>query len=46
MKIARTLAERLRTSNDMVEGFFSNPNKAILEFKTRLLKIQTMLQMM
>ncbi len=42
--IAITLVERLRTSNDIVEGFFSNPNKAILEFKTRLLKIQTMLQ--
>jgi CRP/FNR family cyclic AMP-dependent transcriptional regulator len=44
LKIARTLAERLRKSNDLVEGMFSNPNKAILELKTRLLKIQTMLR--
>jgi CRP-like cAMP-binding protein len=44
MKIARALAERLRASNDVVEGLFSNPNKAILEFKTRLMKIQTMLR--
>ncbi len=43
MKIACALAERLRASNDVVEDFFSNPNKAIVEFKTRLLKIQTML---
>lgn len=43
LKIARTLADRLRTSNDLVEGIFSNPNKAIVELKTRLLKIQTML---
>lgn len=42
--IAIALTNRLRKSNDIVEGFFSNPNKAILEFKTRLLKIQTMLQ--
>ncbi|RJP17149.1 MAG: cyclic nucleotide-binding domain-containing protein [Candidatus Abyssobacteria bacterium SURF_5] len=42
--IAAALTERLRRSNDVVEDFFSNPNKAILEFKTRLLKIQTMLQ--
>jgi CRP/FNR family cyclic AMP-dependent transcriptional regulator len=42
-KIARTLSNRLRISNDLVEGIFSNPNKAIVELKTRLLKIQTML---
>jgi CRP-like cAMP-binding protein len=42
-KIAGTLGERLRDSNDLVEGIFSNPNKTILELKTRLLKIQTML---
>ena len=43
LKIARTLSDRLRTSNDMLEGIFSNPNRAIVELKTRLLKIQTML---
>jgi CRP-like cAMP-binding protein len=43
MKIARALGKRLRDSNDLVEGIFSNPNKTILELKTRLLKIQTML---
>jgi len=43
MKIARTLGERLRASNDIVEGIYSNPNKTILELKTRLMKIQTML---
>ncbi|MBI4832081.1 MAG: cyclic nucleotide-binding domain-containing protein [Candidatus Lindowbacteria bacterium] len=43
MKIARSLSQRLRASNDVVEGFFSNPNKAIVEFKTRLMKIQAML---
>ena len=42
--IAIALTQRLRNSNDVVENFFSNPNKAILEFKTRLLKIRTMLQ--
>ena len=44
MKIARELGKRLRDSNDIVEGIFSNPNKTILELKTRLLKIQTMLR--
>ena len=29
--------------NDLVENIFSNPNKAILELKTRLFKIQAML---
>ncbi|MBI5117978.1 cyclic nucleotide-binding domain-containing protein [Candidatus Poribacteria bacterium] len=43
MKIAYSLSQRLRASNDVVEGLFSNPNKAILEFKTRLLRIQAML---
>lgn len=43
MKIARALGERLRTSNDLVESIFSNPNKTILELKTRLMKIQSML---
>ena len=43
MKIARALAQRLRSTNDLVENIFSNPNKAILELKTRLMKIQTML---
>jgi CRP-like cAMP-binding protein len=43
IKIACSLADRLRVSNDMVESFFSSPNKAILEFKTRLMKIQSML---
>ncbi len=43
MKISGALAERLRASNDVVESFFSNPNKAIVEMKTRLMKIQTML---
>lgn len=43
MKIAGALAERLRASNDVVESFFSNPNKAIVEMKTRLMKIQAML---
>ena len=43
MKIARALGERLRTSNDLVESIFSNPNRTILELKTRLMKIQTML---
>lgn len=43
MKIAGALAERLRTSNNMIESFFSNPNKAILELKTRLIRIQAML---
>ncbi len=43
MKIARTLGERLRASNNVVESIFSNPNKAILELKARLMKIQTML---
>jgi CRP-like cAMP-binding protein len=41
--IAVALTQRLRNSNDVVESFFSNPNKAILELKTRLLKIRTML---
>jgi len=44
--IAVALTQRLRKSNDIVENFFSNPNMAIIEFKTRLLKIQTMLQRM
>lgn len=44
--IAAALTQRLRKSNDLVESFFSNPNKAIIEFKRRLLKIQTMLQRM
>ena len=43
LTIARTLSDRLRTSNNMLEGIFSNPNRAIVELKTRLLKIQTML---
>jgi len=42
-KIACVLGERLRASNDLIEDIFSNPNKTILELKTRLLKIQTML---
>jgi len=42
-KIAVALGERLRSSNDLVEDIFSNPNKTILELKTRLLKIQSML---
>ena len=43
MKIALALSERLRSSNDLVESIFSNPNKTILELRTRLLKIQSML---
>jgi len=43
LAIARTLSDRLRTSNNLLEGIFSNPNRAIVELKTRLLKIQTML---
>ncbi len=43
MKIARVLAARLRESNNLIEGIFSNPNKTILELKTRLMKIQAML---
>jgi len=43
LKIARTLSERLRTSNNILESIFSNPNRAIVELKTRLLKIQAML---
>lgn len=43
MKIARALGERLRASNNLIESIFSNPNKTILELKTRLMKIQTML---
>jgi CRP/FNR family cyclic AMP-dependent transcriptional regulator len=43
LTMARTLSERLRKSNDLLEGIFSNPNRAIVELKTRLLKIQTML---
>jgi CRP-like cAMP-binding protein len=43
MKIALTLGDRLRASNNLVESIFSNPNKSILELKTRLMKIQTML---
>jgi CRP/FNR family cyclic AMP-dependent transcriptional regulator len=42
--VAIMLTRRLRKSNDVLENLFSNPNKAILAFKTRLLKIQTMLQ--
>jgi CRP/FNR family cyclic AMP-dependent transcriptional regulator len=42
--VAIMLTLRLRKSNDVLENLFSNPNKAILAFKTRLLKIQTMLQ--
>jgi CRP/FNR family cyclic AMP-dependent transcriptional regulator len=42
-KIAGALGERLRDSNEIIEGIFSNPNKTILELKARLLKIQTML---
>jgi CRP-like cAMP-binding protein len=41
--MARALANRLRASNNLIESIFSNPNKTILELKTRLLKIQTML---
>jgi CRP-like cAMP-binding protein len=43
LKMAVALACRLRASNDLIEGMFSSPNKAIIEFKARLLKIQTML---
>ncbi len=43
LKIALALGERLRASNDVVESIFSNPNKTILELRTRLLKIQSML---
>lgn len=42
-KISCTLAKRLRASNELVEGIFSNPNRSIVEMKTRLMKIQTML---
>lgn len=43
LKIARVLSGRLRESNDIIESMFSSPNKAIIELKARLLKIQTML---